>query len=202
MQAIIDAIARRELNAEIALVVSNRADAYILERARAHGIAHHFVEPRDADGKLKPREAYDREVIAALDGVDGGVDLVLMIGYMRIVSAAFVERFRGRLYNVHPSLLPDFAGGMDLDVHQAVLDSGAKFTGTNDTTNDTTRHDTTRRVDLHLGGLAGCTVHVVTEEVDAGPILVQKRCAIDATDNADTLKAKVQHLGTPPLYFF
>lgn len=168
MQAIIDAIARRELNAEIALVVSNRADAYILERARAHGIAHHFVEPRDADGKLKPREAYDREVIAALDGVDGGVDLVLMIGYMRIVSAAFVERFRGRLYNVHPSLLPDFAGGMDLDVHQAVLDSGAKFTG--------------------------CTVHVVTEEVDAGPILVQKRCAIDATDNADTLKAKVQHL--------
>jgi phosphoribosylglycinamide formyltransferase-1 len=122
---------------------------------------------------------------------------------MRIVSAAFVERFRGRLYNVHPSLLPDFAGGMDLDVHQAVLDSGAKFTG-NDTTRTRHAHDTTNDTWTYIGGgaFAGCTVHVVTEEVDAGPILVQKRCAIDATDNADTLKAKVQHLGTPPSYFF
>jgi folate-dependent phosphoribosylglycinamide formyltransferase PurN len=143
MQAIIDAIDRRELNAEIALVVSNRADAYILERARAHGIAQVFVDPREG-GKAKSREAYDREVIAALERVEGGIDLVLMIGYMRIVTAAFVDRFRGRLYNVHPSLLPDFAGGMDLDVHQAVIDSGASVTGTITLTSSYARPRATR----------------------------------------------------------
>lgn len=168
MQAIIDAIASKDLNAEIKLVLSNKADAYILERARAHGIEAGFVDPRTSEGKPKKREEFDREMIAALDAVEGGIDLVLFIGYMRIISALFVSRFEGRIYNVHPSLLPDFAGGMDLDVHKAVIDSGAKHTG--------------------------CTVHVVTEDVDAGPILVQKRCTIEASDNPDTLKAKVQHL--------
>jgi len=169
MQAIIHAISRRELKAEIRLVLSNKADAYILERAKSHGIEARFIDPRGGpEGKLKKREEYDSEVIAALETIEGGVDLILLIGYMRIISPLFVNTFRGRIYNVHPSLLPDFAGGMDLDVHRAVIESGADFTG--------------------------CTVHVVTEEVDAGPILVQKRCHIDTSESPDTLKAKVQRL--------
>lgn len=153
---------------EIKLVISNKSDAYILERAKAHGIPTRFVNPRDAEGKLKKREDYDQEVIAALEEGEG-VDLILMIGYMRIVSSLFVNHFRERIYNVHPSLLPDFAGGMDLDVHKAVIDSGA----------------------LHTG----CTVHIVTEEVDSGPIIVQKRCAVVEGETTDSLKAKVQQLG-------
>jgi len=91
-----------------------------------------------------------------------------MIGYMRIVSAAFVEAWRGRLLNVHPSLLPAFGGMMDTRVHEAVLAAGVAETG--------------------------CTIHQVTEDVDAGPIVLQKRCPVLPGDTADTLKARVQAL--------
>lgn len=155
---------------DIRLVISNKSDAYILERAKSHNIPHMFIEPRGADGKLKKREDYDKEVIAAIDSIEGGIDLILMIGYMRITSSQFVQHFKDRIYNVHPSLLPDFAGGMDLDVHKAVIESGIKQTG--------------------------CTVHIVTEEVDSGPIIVQKRCTVEDGETSDTLKAKVQQLGT------
>ncbi len=89
-----------------------------------------------------------------------------MLGYMRIVSPWFVNRYKNRIINIHPSLLPAFAGGMDLDVHQQVLDAGAKVTG--------------------------CTLHFVTESVDAGPVILQKSVEVAEGETADTLKAKVQ----------
>lgn len=97
------------------------------------------------------------------------VDLVLLIGYMRIVSPSFVARWKWRCLNVHPSLLPDFAGGMDTDVHAAVISAGKTE--------------------------SGCTVHFVEDEVDGGFIVVQKRCSVDPdVDTPDTLKTRVQQL--------
>jgi phosphoribosylglycinamide formyltransferase-1 len=96
------------------------------------------------------------------------VELVVLIGYMRILSPEFVTAWENKIINVHPSLLPDFAGGMGNAVHQAVLDAGKAETG--------------------------CTVHYVTEEVDAGPIVVQKRCAVLPDDTVESLKVKVQEL--------
>ena len=161
MQGMLDAIASRHLDAEVRIVISDRASAPILERARQHGIAALALEPKGI-----ARADFDALVTEALEAA--GVDLVLMIGYMRIVSAPFVERWRGRLLNVHPSLLPAFAGGMNLNVHAAVLASGVKETG--------------------------CTIHQVTEEVDAGPIVLQKRCPVLEGDTAEVLKNRVQAL--------
>ena len=105
-------------------VVSNRKKAFILERARSHGgginVAHIPCK------KGTPREIYDQKVTEHLESQ--GVNLVLLIGYMRIVSAEFCARWKGRVFNVHPSLLPAFAGGMDTDVHAAVIAAGRRRT--------------------------------------------------------------------------
>lgn len=111
-------------------------------------------------------QAFEAEVVAHLAAHD--VDVVLLIGFMRILSPAFCERYAWRLLNVHPSLLPDFAGGMDADVHAAVLAAGKAVTG--------------------------CTVHFVEPTVDAGPPLVQRCCAVMPGDTPETLKARVQAL--------
>jgi formyltetrahydrofolate-dependent phosphoribosylglycinamide formyltransferase len=161
MQAIIDAIANSSLNAEIAIVISNKKDAYILDRARSHNILAVHIS-----GKDKSRDQFDRQVSEQLRALK--VDLVVLIGYMRILSASFVHTWENRIINVHPSLLPEFAGGMDLNVHQCVIDARAKQTG--------------------------CTVHLVDEGVDSGKILVQKRCDVLSTDTAETLKNRVQAL--------
>ncbi|KAJ0399657.1 hypothetical protein P43SY_005263 [Pythium insidiosum] len=161
MQPIIDAIESGALQASIEVVISNKADAGILERAKKHNI-----EAVALSSQGKTREAFDAEVSKVLK--DKSVDLVLLIGYMRIMSSSFCKEWENKVLNVHPSLLPDFAGGMDLAVHQAVLD--AKKT------------------------TSGCTVHFVTEDVDAGPIAVQLKCAVLPTDTAETLKARVQPL--------
>ncbi|CAK4670700.1 unnamed protein product [Aphanomyces euteiches] len=168
LQPILDAIASGELNASVEIVVSDKKAAGILERARNHNI-----EAAAVATKGKSREEVDAEVTALLRAKK--VDLVLCIGYMRILSGDFCNQWQGRVLNVHPSLLPDFAGGMDLAVHQAVLD--AKKT------------------------VSGCTVHFITEEVDAGPIAVQLKCPVFPTDTAETLKARVQPLeGTAFLF--
>jgi len=159
MQAIIDEIGTGGLDAEISVVISNNEDAYALERARKHGIEAVFV-----DGKDKSREEFDWEVMGILKGKN--VDLILLIGYMRILSAEFVSEYRNRIMNVHPSLLPAFGGGMDTDVHQAILDYGVK--------------------------VAGCTIHFVDESVDGGPIVVQKVVEIAEDETVDSLKDKVQ----------
>lgn len=162
LQPVIDVIQQGSLNAAIALVVSNKAGAGILERARQHNLPALHLGAAN-----KTREQYDAELCAALDAA--GVDLVLLIGYMRIVSPVFTKHFQGRCVNVHPSLLPEFAGGMDLDVHAAVL--AAKRP------------------------ISGCTVHIVTDEVDGGPILVQKQCEVNYPgETVESLKAKVQQL--------
>ncbi|HNT30161.1 MAG TPA: phosphoribosylglycinamide formyltransferase [bacterium] len=163
MQAIIDAIASGELaGVEIAAVISNKQDCGALQKAKKHGIPHAWVDPKD----FASREEYDTKVAQLLD--EAQVDLVLMIGYMRIVTNGFVTHFRNRMLNVHPSLLPAFGGGMDRNVHQDVLDSGVKVTG--------------------------CTIHLVTEQVDGGPIVYQKAVEIAEDETVESLKIKVQKL--------
>jgi phosphoribosylglycinamide formyltransferase-1 len=161
LQGILDALAVGTLDVELVLAASDKRSAIILERAEKHGIRTLFLDPAG----LK-REAYDRQVSDALH--HAGAELVLMIGYMRIVSAAFVEEWRGKLLNVHPSLLPAFGGLMNQKVHEAVLAAGVSETG--------------------------CTIHQVTEEVDGGPVVLQKRCPVLAGDTADSLKDRVQAL--------
>jgi len=161
LEAIIKAINEERLPATIEAVISNREDAYILERARKHGLEACFISHKD-----KSREKFDAEITHVLKAKR--VELVLLIGFMRIFSDQFVEQWQGRILNVHPSLLPAFAGGMDMDVHEQVLKAGVTETG--------------------------CTIHFVTKEVDAGPIVLQKRCPVDPDDTPETLKAKVQAL--------
>jgi formyltetrahydrofolate-dependent phosphoribosylglycinamide formyltransferase len=161
LQGVLDAIADGSLDVEIAVVISNKSEAQILERAAKYGVKTLHI---DATG-LK-RAEYDERVSAALQ--EAGVELVLLIGYMRIVTAEFVEAWRGRLLNVHPSLLPAFGGMMNMSVHEAVIAAGVKQTG--------------------------CTIHQVTEEVDAGPIVLQKRCDVLPGDTAEMLRERVQAL--------
>ncbi len=158
LQGMLDAIATGALDVEIVLVVTDKQTAPILERAARHGVRALFLDPAG----LK-REAYDQQVSKALR--EARAELVLMIGYMRIVSAEFVAAWRGRLLNVHPSLLPAFGGLMNLKVHEAVLAAGVNETG--------------------------CTIHQVTEEVDGGPIILQKHCPVLPGDTAEMLKNRV-----------
>jgi len=161
LQAIIDAINQGDLYASIELVISNRKKAYILERARNHGIETLFISHKE-----KSREEFDAEMSKALNSK--GVELVLLIGFMRILSGWFCNEWQNRILNVHPSLLPAFAGGMDMNVHEEVLKAGVKETG--------------------------CTIHFVTEDVDAGPIVIQKKCPVERDDTPESLKEKVQLL--------
>lgn len=162
MLAVIAAIDQGLINAKIVLVLTDRSSAGILDNARKHKIrALHIPSQR------KTREQHDSEVNASLE--EHGVELVLMIGYMRIVSSVFTQRWHRRCFNVHPSLLPEFSGGMDLDVHAAVISAGK--------------------------AVSGCTIHFVTEVVDGGTIVLQKQCLVDyPAETPDTLKAKVQQL--------
>ena len=161
LQGILDAIATGGLDVDLVLVISDKRNAAILERSDGSGVPTLFLDPAG----LK-RDEYDRHVTNALRRA--GAELVLMIGYMRIVSASFVEEWKGRLLNVHPSLLPAFGGLMNQRVHEAVLAAGVTETG--------------------------CTIHQVTEEVDGGPIVLQKRCPILPGDTPELLKDRVQAL--------
>jgi phosphoribosylamine--glycine ligase/phosphoribosylglycinamide formyltransferase/phosphoribosylformylglycinamidine cyclo-ligase/phosphoribosylamine--glycine ligase/phosphoribosylformylglycinamidine cyclo-ligase len=163
---IIEACASSELHAEIVAVVSNKKSAPILEKGRGLGVT---VTTKFISSKGLSRAQYDAECTATLLGA--GVEFVLLIGYMRILSKPFTDFWAGRCINVHPSLLPKHAGGMDLAVHQAVLDAGEEETG--------------------------CTIHQVTESVDGGPIVIQKKVKVEAGDTAESLKAKVQPLEGP-----
>lgn len=156
LQAIIDAVAGGRLDAEIAVVISNRAQAAGLERARAAGI-----ETLHIDHKRYPsREAFDLAVVAALK--QRGVSLVCLAGFMRLLSAAFVEAFPNRILNIHPSLLPAFVG---LDGQRQAWEYGVK--------------------------VSGATVHVVTPELDAGPIVLQAVVPVRDDDTPDTLAARI-----------
>ncbi|MBS3102495.1 phosphoribosylglycinamide formyltransferase [Candidatus Woesearchaeota archaeon] len=159
MQAIIDAINAGKLDARISVVISNKKDAYALERAKKHNIRAIFLDPTG-----KEKGEYDKEIGRVLQNEK--VELVLLIGYMKIISPWLVKKWKNRIMNIHPSLLPAFAGGMDKDVHKEVLNAKVKVTG--------------------------ATLHFVTENVDSGPIILQKEVRIEENETVGTLKEKVQ----------
>ena len=161
LQSIFDAIGAGKLDAKVSVVISNRADSYILERAQKHNTPNVFI-----NHKKRIREEFDSEMTNILR--EHNVDLILLIGFMRILSSTFCRNWSGRILNVHPSLLPKYAGGMDTNVHEEVLKNNDKETG--------------------------CTIHLVTDEVDGGPIIIQKKCKVDSNDTIDSLKSKVQNL--------
>jgi phosphoribosylglycinamide formyltransferase-1 len=156
LQSIIDASLGGQINVDIAVVVSNVVDAGGLARAESAGIATECI----VNGDFADRESFDRALIDVLDSYNP--DIVILAGFMRILSPVFVNRFAGRLLNIHPSLLPAYPG---LHTHQRVIDAGESF--------------------------HGCTVHFVTEELDGGPSIIQGRVSVDADDTAETLAARV-----------
>jgi phosphoribosylglycinamide formyltransferase-1 len=160
LQAIIDAIEAGTVQSKIVAVISNKKEAQALARARRHGLSALFVDPTPYAGKPDSREAYDRELLDVLQRHD--VELVLLAGYMKIVTRVLVEAFANRMMNIHPSLLPSFPG---LDVQKKAIEWGCK--------------------------LAGCTVHFVTEGVDEGPIILQAAVPILDDDTPDRLAARI-----------
>lgn len=160
LQAIIDAIEAGQVQAKIVAVISNKKEAVALERARKHGLPDLFIDPKPFAGRPDSRDAYDRALLEVLEKND--VELVLLAGYMKIVTAVLVNAYANRMMNIHPSLLPSFPG---LEVQKKAIDWGCK--------------------------LAGCTVHFVTEGVDEGPIIIQAAVPILDQDTPDTLAARI-----------
>lgn len=160
LQPILDALDSGALEGvQIKFILSDRKNAGILERARKHGQLAIYLS-----GQGKSREEYDSEITKLLK--ENGVELILLIGYMRLMSDSFVEQWRNQVMNIHPSLLPAFAGGMDLNVHEAVLKRGCKVTG--------------------------ATLMFIDEGADTGPIIDQRVVPVMPSDTADTLKERVQ----------
>ena len=149
------------LSASVDVIISNNESSGILKKARHYGIENYFI-----CHKNKKRGVFDFEMSQILENKK--IDLILLIGFMRILSPAFVDRWGGKIINVHPSLLPKYAGGMSNDVHEGVLAAGDKETG--------------------------CTIHLVTKEVDGGPILLQKSCPVFENDTVRSIKERVQKL--------
>ena len=161
LQFIFNAIDEGKLDANVSVVISNKEDSYILKRAQAHNTQNVFISHKNKD-----REDFDSEMTMVLK--EHSVELILLIGFMRILSSKFCNQWNGKILNVHPSLLPKYAGGMDTNVHEEVLKNNDKETG--------------------------CTIHLVTDEVDKGPVVIQKKCPVDSDDTIESLKAKVQNL--------
>ena len=159
LQAIINACQSGELDAEICLVLSNKADAYGLLRAHQAGIETLVIDHRNFAG----RESFDRELIRQLDQYQP--DILVLAGFMRILSTTFVEHYLGRLINIHPSLLPRYPG---LHTHQRVIDAGDA------------EH--------------GASVHFVIPELDAGPVIIQGKLQTRTGETADELAARVLKL--------
>ena len=156
LQSFIDAAALGQLQANISLVISNKPDAAGLQRAENAGIETLCIDHRE----YEHRETFDAALTNALQKHD--IDLVILAGFMRILTPVFIEPYLGRLLNIHPSLLPKYPG---LHTHQRALDA--------------------------RDNEAGATVHFVTPELDSGPPVIQARVAICTDDTADTLAAKV-----------
>ena len=161
LQKIIETEKLGQLKAKLSVVISNKKDAYILERAKTYNIPAIHISLKN-----KTREMFESRVTLTLEKYH--VDLILLIGFMRILSAEFCQTWKNKIINVHPSLLPKYSGGMDSSVHEQVLKSK----------------------DIE----SGCTIHYVTEQVDAGQIIMQKRCQIEKNETVETLKSKVQQL--------
>lgn len=155
-EALADSVSEGRIpDAEIALVLSNREGAPGIERARARGLTAQVLPSKGLE-----REAYDRQVVAALR--EARVDLICLAGYMRLLSPYFVAAFPQRILNIHPSLLPSFPG---LESQKQALEYGVRF--------------------------AGCTVHFVDENLDAGPIILQAVVRVEDDDTEETLSARI-----------
>jgi len=161
LQAIMDHARRGALDAQVAVVVSDVPDAYALERARRAGIPAVAVPRRDYAGK----DEFNRAILDHLRSHEA--DLVVLAGYLRILSNELVDAYQGRIMNIHPSLIPAFCGkGMHgARVHQAALDYGVK--------------------------VSGVTVHFVENDVDTGPIILQRAVPVEDDDTAETLAQRV-----------
>lgn len=164
LQAIIDEMKAGEMpGIELACVISDKKNAYALQRAREQGYKGIWVKTAN-----RTREEFDQKVAELLEKYE--VDLVVLIGYMRILTSEFIEKFRNKIINVHPALIPKYAGKdfFGQSVHEAVLASGDKETG--------------------------MTIHYLDEGVDTGPIILQKTCPVYAEDTVEDLKDRVQAL--------
>jgi phosphoribosylglycinamide formyltransferase-1 len=156
MLALADAVAAgRVPGAEVALIVSDHANAAGLASARARGLTTLAIERAG-----RPREDHDRAIVVALQ--EHGVEIVCLAGYMRLLSSYFIDTYRNRILNIHPSLLPAFPG---LDVHAKMLQHGVKW--------------------------AGCTVHFVDETLDGGPIIGQRIVPVSPDDSEESLAARI-----------
>ena len=156
LQAIIDACDDNSYPAEVVGVIANKADVYGLTRAQNAGITSLALSHKD----FVSREDYDQALIKKIDAFDA--DLIVLAGFMRILTPAFVQHFQGKLLNIHPSLLPKYQG---LNTHQRAIDAGD---------------------DVH-----GVSVHFVTEELDGGPVILQAKVPVFSGDNCDDLAARV-----------
>lgn len=156
LQAIIDHIEAKRLDAKIEVVLSNKADAYGLVRAKNHGIATEMLDHK----QFPSREAYDQAVVDLLRA--RGVELVVLAGFMRLLSPVFVKAYSNRIMNIHPALLPSFPG---LHVQKKALEHGVRF--------------------------SGCTVHFVNEECDEGPIIIQAVVPVFPDDSEESLAARI-----------
>lgn len=165
LQALIDSCAKGNFPAEISLVLSDRPDAYGLKRAEEAGIKTELVSYKEYSG----REDFEKALIETLSGYE--IDLICLAGFMRILTPHFINHWKHKLINIHPSLLPDYKG---LNTHERALADGKKE--------------------------SGCTVHYVVPEVDSGPIIVQKRVEILENDTPDSLAERIleqEHIAYP-----
>ena len=158
-QAILDHCQQGSIDGQIVAVISNRDNAFGLKRAEMAGIPSQFIDHKSFQG----REDFDQALIKEIDAYQP--DLVVLAGFMRILSADFVRHYSGRLFNIHPSLLPRYKG---LNTHQRVLEAGDP------------EH--------------GCSVHFVTEELDGGPLVIQAIVDVLASDTIETLQTKIHAL--------
>jgi phosphoribosylglycinamide formyltransferase-1 len=156
LQSILDAVDQRRLSARVKVVVSDRKDAYALERAARHQVEASFVDPSAAAS----REDYDRELVSKLREAE--VELVVLAGFMRILSPFFVESFKNSVMNIHPALLPSFPG---LHVQKKALEHGVKF--------------------------SGCTVHFVDAGIDTGPVIIQAVVPVLDDDTGESLSERI-----------
>lgn len=156
MVALADAVRSGRIpGAEIAVVISDQPGAAGLARAAESGIETRVVERRG-----RSREEHDREIVAALRALE--IELICLAGYMRVLSGELLDAYRGRILNIHPSLLPAFPG---LDAQRQALEAGVEW--------------------------AGCTVHFVDETLDGGPIIAQRRIPVHAGDTVESLSARI-----------
>jgi len=164
LQAIIDAIKDRSLpNTEIAIVISNKQDAYALKRAENNDIPSIFLDPK----QYKSKEEYDQKLAEIIK--EQNIDLIVLAGYIRILTKSFIQAFdKDKIINIHPALLPKYGGkGMyGNNVHKAVLENNEKE--------------------------SGCTIHYVTHEVDAGPIIAQEKVPVCENDTIESLSKRIR----------